>query len=530
MMADIEIPNNFHPLPKRIIKNTLYNTVGNWVVLLLNFLIIPFVISKLGIELYGGAWVIGIIVISSAALVDFGIGSSSVKYISEYNAKQQFSDINKLIITNIVFYVIFGLVLLIIIFLFGNNILELIGVPHHLIDDAYFVFVTAALILVMLNTASPITSVVTGLQRMDITNMVMVVTSILNIVQTIIVLSLGFGVRGLIIGSLFINLISISWLSYWSFRILPHLTISISEIEWKKFKQSWRFGINLQISRISQVVIFQVDKIFALSFFGPASAAFYEIGVKVTTLARSIPLVLTSALLPVASEIDAKKEDIKINILFERGSKYLIIVGMLFLGFIFLESRLIVQTWMGKSLNENGILTASFIIKILVFGYFMNTITAIASTIGAGISRTDLERNVGILTLIVSPILTITFIYTVGYYGIALSTMLVLTIGAIYYMKQFFSVIEKDFIIFNKMLIKPLIGLVIASSIILVVQLFIVEPEVQTRFEGLLYIIFYFLIFLLSYIIAIIVLGVLDEYDKIIIKAIINKLKFKNIK
>ncbi len=528
-MSDIPIPNIVHPLTKRIIKNTIYNSVGNWIVLLLNFIIIPFVISKLGLEIYGSAWVIGIIIISSAGLVDFGIGSSSIKYIAEYNAKKQFGEINTLIITSIAFYAVFGLVLLFVIVLFGNNILMLIGVPHHLISEAYFVFVIATSILVIINTFSPLTSVLTGLQRMDITNLIIVSTGILNITQTLIVLNLGFGVSGLIIGSLFINLISISLQSYWSFRILPQLKLSISNIEWEKFKQTWRFGINLQISRISQVIVFQVDKIFALSFFGPANAAFYEIGVKVTTLARSVPLMLTSALLPVASEIDAKREDIKINLLFERGSKYLIIVGMFFLGFIFLESKLIVQTWMGKSLDETGIMTASIIIKILVFGYFMNTLTAIASTIGAGITRTDLERNVGILALILSPILTFTFIYTIGYNGIALSTMLMLTIGAFYYMKQFFSVIKTDFLTYIKMLLKPLISLLIASSIIVIVQLFIVQPEIQTRFEGLLYIILYFLIFMFSYIMPIIFLGTLDEYDKSIIKAIIDKLKSKSI-
>lgn len=528
-MSDIQIPSNVHPVTKRIIKNTIYNSAGNWIVLILNFLIIPFVISKLGIEIYGSAWVIGILIISSAGLVDFGIGSSTVKYIAEYNAKKEYSKINSLIVTNILFYAIFGIALFIIIIIFGNQILMLIGVPTHLSHEAYFVLVVATSILVILNTFSPLTSVLTGLQRMDITNLIMVLAGILNITQTVIVLSLGFGVYGLIIGNLVINLISISLLSYWSFRILPQLKLNITNIELSKINQTWRFGINLQISRISQLVVFQLDRIFALSFFGPANAAFYEVGVKVTTLARSLPLMLTSALLPVASEIDAKNEDVKIILLFERGSKYLIIVGTLLLGFIFLESRLIVQTWIGKSLGETGIQAASIIIKILVFGYFMNTLTAIASTIGAGITRTDLERNVGILALILSPILTISFIYTLGYYGIALSTTLMLTIGAFYYMKQFFVVIGKDYFIYIKLLLKPFISLLIASGILVVVQLFLIPPEILTRLEGFSYIIFYFFIFLTTYITALILSGTLDGYDKSIIRVLVRKVKSKNI-
>jgi O-antigen/teichoic acid export membrane protein len=83
------------PLPKKIIKNTLYNTIGNWTLMGLNFLIIPFIIGKLGVQLYGGVWVIGIMVISSAALLDFGLGVASIKFVSEYNAKNQYDKINE---------------------------------------------------------------------------------------------------------------------------------------------------------------------------------------------------------------------------------------------------------------------------------------------------------------------------------------------------------------------------------------------------------------------------------------------------
>ncbi|MBI4811472.1 MAG: oligosaccharide flippase family protein, partial [Ignavibacteriales bacterium] len=383
-----------HRLPKRIIKNTLYNTAGNWIVLGLNFLIIPYVIGKLGVELYGSAWVVGILIIASAPFIDFGLGSASIKFIAEYNANQQYDKINEIVSTGVFYYAIFGVILLLIVSLFGVKLLALIGVPPNFSDEAFFVLFFSTFILILINTCSPLTSVVTSLQRMDLTNTVTVTTALLNIFQTLIVLSTNLGIRGLIVGYLVINIISISWLIFLSYRLLPQLKLKLLFVNRDALKQLWHFGINLQLSRISQIVVFQLDKIFALRFFGSASAAFYEVAVKVATLARNIPLVLTSALLPVASEMDAKKEDQKVNILFERGSRYLIIVGMLLLGYIFIMSRLIIQTWMGKTLSQEGIDAASNVMKILVIGYFFNMTTGIASTIAAGINRTDIERNV----------------------------------------------------------------------------------------------------------------------------------------
>ncbi len=517
-----------HPLPKKIIRNTLYNTAGNWLVMGLNFLVIPFVVGKLGVQLYGGVWVIGIMVISSAALLDFGLGVASIKFVSEYNAKKQYDKINELISTGVISYSIFGLFLLAVVVLFGKSILLFIGVPPHFLDDAYFVLIVSIAILVTVNTLSPLTTIVASLQRMDITNMVAVTTTILNICQIVVVLNSNLGIRGLIIGYFFVQLLSALWLIFWSYRLMPTLKFKYYYGSWGVFKKLWNYGYNLQISRFAQIIVFQVDKIFALRFFGASSAAYYEVAVKLSTLARNIPLVLTSALLPVASEMDAKNEVIKVRLLFERGSKYLIIIGTVLLGFIFMESHLIIQTWMGKALGKDGINTAAVVMKFLVVGYFMNMTTGIASTIAAGVDRTDIERNVGIISIIVSPIMSIVFIFTVGYYGIALSTLLSLTLGAIYYMIQFVKILENRITLFFKMFMKPLVGLIAAVVVHVLSRHFVIQSEINSRLEGIIFLGIFMIIFITIYFTILLLIKAFDDYDKSIFVALYKKLFFRS--
>jgi O-antigen/teichoic acid export membrane protein len=515
------------PLPKKIIKNTLYNTIGNWTLMGLNFLIIPFIIGKLGVQLYGGVWVIGIMVISSAALLDFGLGVASIKFVSEYNAKNQYDKINEFVSTGVISYSIFGFLLMVLVVLFGKHLLLIVGVPPSFLSDAYFVLIVSVAILVTVNTLSPLTTIVASLQRMDITNMVAIATTILNICQIIFVLENNLGIRSLIVGYFLINLLSSLCLIFWSYRLMPNLKFKYYYASWSVFKKVWNFGFNLQISRLSQIIVFQFDKIFALHFFGASSAAYYEVAVKVSTLARNIPLVLTSALLPVASEMDAKNEVIKVRMLFERGSKYLIITGTLLLGFIFIESHLIIQTWMGKALGKEGIDTASSVIKFLVVGYFMNMATGIASTIAAGIDRTDIERNVGIISIFVSPIMSIVLIFTVGYYGIALSTMLLLALGAIYYMIQFIRIIENRLTIFLKMFLKPLAGLIAAVVVNELIRYFVILSDINSRLEGIILLSIFMIIFFSIYFTILLLIRTFDDYDKSIFVALYKKIFFK---
>jgi O-antigen/teichoic acid export membrane protein len=516
-----------YPLPKKIIKNTLYNTAGNWIVMGLNIFVIPFVVGKLGVELYGGAWVIGIIVLSSTALLDWGIGSSSVKYISQYNAKQQYEKINEFVNTGIFSYSVFGIILLLMAVLFGEAFLLFLGVPVHLINDAYFVFYISIFTLAVINTLSPITSTVVSLQRMDISNIITVSTSLLNIIQTVIVLSIGLGIRGLIIGYLLVQTINIVLFLGWAFKLLPQLKLNYRYAKWETFKIIWRFGINLQVSRISQIIVFQLDKIFVLRFFGVSYTAYYEVAVKIATLARSIPLVLASALLPASSEMDSKNEDVKVKILFERSSKYLIILGTMLLGYIFIESSLIIRTWMGTTLGEQGIILASITVKFLIVGYFINMTTGIASVIAAGINRTELERNVGLISLVIGPVFMIGMIMSIGYYGVGISTSLVLAIGAVYFVAQFCSALEYKMSVYWKLFYKPFSGLVVAALISETFSCFINRSAIQTRFEGLLLIILFFVIFSISYALTLVLLKEFDDYDKSIMNIFLIKLNLK---
>jgi len=518
-------PGLLPPLPGRIIRNTLFTTAGNWITLGINFLLVPYIVSHLGLEVYGGVWVVGMLCIAYAQLVDFGIGSSCVKFIAEHAARGEQERIRQVVSTGMAFYAVFACFLILGLVFWGKPLLGLIGVPEQLRGQALFVVSGALAIMTLMNTMAPLTSVLPALQRMDISNTILVVTNLLGIAQTLAILGLGGGARGLILGNLGVQVVSLTLSAYWAQRLLPGIRPRFAAVGWPTFRRLWSYGINLQISRISQIVVFQTDKLATLRFLGARPAAFYDVAVRAASLARSLPLVLTPALLPAASELQARSEEAKLAVLLERASRYLILAGTLLLGFVFLETNLIITTWMGQDLGAEGIAAARRITKILLTGYYLNMVTGVASTVAAGTGRTDLERKSGLLTLVLVPCLLIALFHLLGPVGIPLTTTLALSCGAGYYLFLCFRALGFGAGRFFRLFLKPLLALGAAMAVTAGVHARFLPAQGATRPEGVLLLAGTFLLFVLAYAGAFLALRGVDEGDRVILRALLAKLR-----
>ena len=70
-------------LTQKVITNTAFNMLGKvWGILVALFMT-PYIVHHIGVDRYG-VWALVSVVTSYFGLLDFGIGSSYVKYIAEF--------------------------------------------------------------------------------------------------------------------------------------------------------------------------------------------------------------------------------------------------------------------------------------------------------------------------------------------------------------------------------------------------------------------------------------------------------------
>src|SRR5207245_2960547 len=113
---------------------------------------------------------------------------------------------------------------------------------------------------------------------------------------------------------------------------------------------------------------------------GVAAVTFYEVSSRLALFMRAFPLVFISALIPVTSELGARKERDKILQTYLTASKYVAMITIAMVGFLILDARSILAFWVGNGFQKSVVL-----VQILAIGYGANILGGAASQTGAGI-------------------------------------------------------------------------------------------------------------------------------------------------
>lgn len=443
-------------LSQKIIRNTIFNIIGRfWGILVVLFLT-PYIIRHIGIERYGIWAVIGVIT-GYFGLLDFGIGTSFVKYIAEFYTKKDYDRINQVVNTGFGFYSIFAILIIVLAFFAINPLLNLFKIPPYLYNEALFVFLLGIILFGISNALSAFRAIQSGLQRMDITNKISIVISIPMIIGSIFFLERGYGLPGLMVNNAIILVISSVVNIIIAFKILPELKFSFFSFSKEMFKKLFGFGYKVQVTKIASLLHLHLDKILIAYFLNIGFVAYYAIAQGLTSRISEIPSMLISAIMPAASELDAKSEKGKLQELYFRSMKYLILVGIPTFIVVFTFAHPFIYIWLGAGYDRTAIT-----LQLLLVASFINLLTGPGFYIFNGIGKPQYGMYVSVLSMIMKLTLSIILIIKFGYYGTVLGFCISFIICSVIFIIIFHKITEINLIqTIKKIFFLPfLVGLV----------------------------------------------------------------------
>lgn len=491
---------------RKIIRNTFFNILGGSWGLLIKILLTPLIISYIGIERFG-IWALVLLFTGYFALFDMSIGTAVIKYISSHYTKREFEFINKTVNSALAFYAFVGaLSWVLAFFLIKWAVGNILHIPSSLIDEANFVLTGGVLIFAFSNTTSVFSSVIIGIQKMDVINKIKIITTVLEGVGIILFLMGGYGLTGLIINAGIIAVITSLAYIIASKRVFPLLAIGFRFLDAKILKELITFGTKVQFSRIGDMLHFQTDKIFISYFLQLSLVAFYEAAATVAFTMRMVPFAIVSAILPAASEIKAAGDEKSLRELYMRSSKYLSLISVPLLFFVFFLAPAIIEVWLGVGF-EISVVT----LQILILGYFANVMTFSGSQVATGLGKPDYVMKGSIIATVLNPVLSILLIIKIGYLGAALGTSISMIIAAIYFiwiLHKHMGIANVGF--FQRVLFPPT-G---ASA----VALLLLYPAAYFFNTSLISLIFKTVLFCAFYLVTLLKMNGLDTYDVELIK------------
>lgn len=418
-------------LKDKLIKNTIYYISSQFFGFTLPLILTPIIISKIGTVEFG-IYAILMGFVGAFGVLDLGVSASFIKYITEYRIKNEGEKLNKFISTGLLFYIIFSLIIIVISYFFAVNFLELFNISNDLLIVAVFSFKLSLVTFFFSNITTIFTCILFSTQNIQKTSVIGVFFHILNFVTVIYLLELNYGLVGLFYVQIGFSF-SVFLLNYIvSRKSLPQVKISFRYFDIFTMKEMFRFGTQMQVSRIALLLSEKFDEFLLGAFTSLTNVTYFNSASKVVKASRFFPLQIIPQLGTVSAVLHTKAEEKKLKELFESFTKFLLIFSLPLLSFLFIYSDAIIFLWLGK-----GFETSAYILKILAVGQIAYIVFSIpGNAILPSIGMPKYIMHEGLITLIINVILTFTLVKYYGINGAAIGTTAAITLSSAYLFRK----------------------------------------------------------------------------------------------
>ena len=381
------------PSRKLLVKNVLYNFLGYGSPLLFAVVLIPPLITSLGDERFGIlsiAWM----VLGYFSLLDFGIGRSLTKIISEKIALNQAEQIPGLFWTSLFFMLIASfLVSIIILFLIPFLVGSFFKISANIEKEALYTFYALAVSIPIIATTAALRGVLEAYQKFFAINIVRIFLGVFTFLGPIIVLVFINSLFWVIIIMIVIRMIVWMVYLYLCLRINNSIKSDI-RINIKSFKPVFKFSVWISIANVVGPIISYSDRIIIGGLISTAAITYYSTPYEIVTKLLLIPGALVGVLFPVFSSSFATAPE-KAKSLFAQGVKYifLIIYPAVFLVVAFAFDGM--QIWLGEIFAEKS----TIVLQFLSIGILMNSLSLIPNIFFQGTGKPHIPTLLNIVEL-----------------------------------------------------------------------------------------------------------------------------------
>jgi O-antigen/teichoic acid export membrane protein len=474
--------------PQKLALNTLYNFFGRFTHIIVNIILTPLLLNKLGVEKFG-VWSLLFTVAGYFFLIDFGF-ETFTKYTAEYHIRKMSSEINKIVNTGIALYGALLLIVIAILFVFNSSILNLLHIPAKMYEETRTAMFIVVLSLGFSYLFIPFRGVLLGLQRMDIANLMLIISAATTGLGTGFVLKFGYELVGLAYVHLLSTTVIILGNIIFCSLLITDLKIHPKYISREAINIILKYGGKIQISNIAAIINFASDKLMIALFLSTAYITTYELGFRVVYIVIIISQILVSAMMPMVSSMKATNDIKALDNMYFRISKYHALIMFALCTFLITCAPTLLLVWLGN-LHPDSVL----VIRLLTVAYLAKTLTDVPIQFVRGLGLPEFEMWLSIARGTTYVLLATILIQIYGFHGLLLTAPLILVTSSSYFLVTIHKKLSLSILTSLQQIYGPfLIWSVIAGVITYVIQSLWIS-NISTSALGLLFMFFMFILF-----------------------------------
>jgi O-antigen/teichoic acid export membrane protein len=396
--------------------------LGTW------FVLTPFILDRLGAVEYG-IWVLIGSLGSYGFLLDLGVAGAVVKYVAEFRARGDWSAAQAVVATAMRFYLVLAFVAITLGAVAALVLPMWLTIPSS--DEAMTavaIFLTGIGIGLSL-AFMPASSVLRGLQRYDLYNLITTIGALLTAAGTVIVLIAGGGLVGIVAVSLpvtvLMQLVSILVIR----RIAPQLQLGWGIRRagpWRgQVARITRFGSASLAMNASATLQTRTDEIIIAAFLPVALVTPYALARRLTEIAPLIPDQFVKVLLPLASELEAVRDTVRLQAVTVVATRLTLAIILPATLILITLGGPILAAWVGPAYAASADLVAILAVAALFRGFSWP-----AATLAQGMARHHPIALLSIASGLTNVGLSIVLVQAMGVVGVAYGTLIPTAIEA----------------------------------------------------------------------------------------------------
>ena len=446
-------------LTKRIVRNTLFNFTGRFWAMFLGLLLTPFLVAKLGMADYA-LWSLVLIITNYLLTWDLGLGNALVRHIAHYHARRDYKGLNAVMSTALLLYAVLATVAITFTVVLRPVLLSAFRVPIEQWEEVGWILIVAVIAFALSNVWGVFRGLVTGLQQMHLTNLIITLQATLNALGAVAFLQLGYGLKGLVLNEIITMILTTVLSVVLAFRVFPMLRLNPLLVRRDTLKMLLGFGLKVQIIGLGALINLQMNKLLISYYLSLELLAVYELGFKIVYSLISLPRLLSSAVMPAAAELHAQYDHDRLQQLYRQSSKYLVLIIAPLGFFTIIHARSIAAVWLGTPPPE-----VARVIQFLMLAYGFNLLTAMGTAMARGVGHPEFETRYALFMIVGNLFLGLVLMPVLGLDGLLVATLLTVVVGSLYFLAQWHRFLHQTWqVLWHKLYASPLWACLLAAG------------------------------------------------------------------
>ena len=406
------------------LRNVLLNKFGMLIQIATAFVLTPLLIHFLGDERYG-IWVIIASLTGYLSLVDFGISSSVIRFVSQFSREAEDTTsaeedqlnarkIRQLLGSATLILIAISAVLILIAPFIGREVLSWFiedSDTHALLNTLLLIICIDVSVFIFNNTFR---AALEGRGRFDLTALLVIISVLGKALGMYCVLYIGFGLTAMVLVSLATNILLVLGSFTLIKRNYPALSFNPLHANRRDAKEVLRYGRATFFAMLANQVIYYTDTFIVAFFLGPIMVAYYAIPWSLMEYTRQLFVQASRSFVPSFSHESSQNKNI--SDLYIQSTRWLFLASNLICIGLMVFGADFIRIWINDTYAEQ----ARWLIIIFFAGQLIQTPQLLSYALLQGLSQHKRFATLSLYTACANLALSLILVQFYGVEGVAI--------------------------------------------------------------------------------------------------------------